>query len=84
MKITERDRERIRMTIRSAITFKIAFKNVEKLDKIINEYNENPIKYEQDHPDFDLEETKRIRQEFLDAFDDAFTKLREANTDAKH
>lgn len=75
MKITERDRERIRLTIRSAL----AFKNVERLDEIINEYNENPIKYEQDHPDFDLEETKRIRQEFLDAFDDAFTKLREAN-----
>ena len=54
------------------------------MDKIINEYNENPIKYEQDHPDFDLEETKRIRQEFLDAFDDAFTKLREADTNEQH
>lgn len=73
IEITERDKERIRLTAHSAI----AFKNVEKLDKIINEYNENPIKYEQDHPDFDLEETKRIRQEFLDAFDDAFIKLRE-------
>lgn len=80
MKITERDRERIRLTIHMAI----AFKNVERLDKIINEYNENPIKYEQDHPDFDLEETKRIRQEFLDAFDNAFTKLREATTDGQH
>lgn len=80
MKITERDRERIRLTIHMAI----AFKNAGRLDKIINEYNKNPIKYEQDHPDFDLEEIIRIRQEFLDAFDDAFTKLREANTDAKH
>jgi len=44
----------------------------------------NPIKYEQDHPDFDLEKTIRIRQEFLDAFDDAFTKLREVAADAKH
>lgn len=80
MKITDHDRERIRLTVHSAI----AFKNVERLDKIINEYNENPIKYEQDHPDFDLEETKRIRQEFLDAFDDAFTKLREASTNEQH
>lgn len=62
----------------------LAFKNAGRLDKIINEYNKNPIKYEQDHPDFDLEKTKRIRQEFLDAFDDAFTKLREAAADAKH
>lgn len=62
----------------------LAFRNAGRLDKIINEYNENPIKYEQDHPDFDLEETKRIRQEFLDAFDDAFTKLREADTNEQH
>ena len=62
----------------------LAFKNAGRLDKIINEYNKNPIQYEQDHPDFDLEETKRIRQEFLDALDDAFTKLREAATDEQH
>lgn len=74
------DRERIRLTVRVAL----AFRNAGRLDKIINEYNKNPIKYEQDHPDFDLEKTKRIRQEFLDAFDDAFTKLREATADAKH
>lgn len=74
------DRERVRLTVHMAIVFK----NAGRLDKIINEYNKNPIKYEQDHPDFDLEETKRIRQEFLDAFDDAFTKLREAAADAKH
>lgn len=80
IEITERERERIKLTIHSAI----AFKNAEKLDKIINEYNENPIKYEQDHPDFDLEETKRIRQEFLDAFDDASTKLREDTTNEQH
>lgn len=80
IEITERDKERIRLKAHSAI----AFKNVEELDKIINEYNENPIKYEQDHPDFDLEETKRIRQEFLDAFDDAFTKLREDTINEQH
>ena len=74
------DRERIRLTVRVAL----AFRNAGRLDKIINEYNENPIKYEQDHPDFDLEETKRIRQEFLDAFDDAFTKLRETDTNEQH
>lgn len=74
------DRERIRLTVRVAL----AFRNAGRLDKIINEYNENPIKYEQDHPDFDLEKTKRIRQEFLDAFDDAFTKLREADTNEQH
>ena len=74
------DKERIRLTFRMALSFN----NAGRLDKIINEYNKNPIKYEQDHPDFDLEEIIRIRQEFLDAFDDAFTKLREANTDAKH
>lgn len=56
IEITERDKERIRLKAHSAI----AFKNVEELDKIINEYNENPIKYEQDHPDFDLEETKEF------------------------
>lgn len=74
------DRERVRLTVHMAL----AFRNAGRLDKIINEYNENPIKYEQDHPDFDLEETKRIRQEFLDAFDDAFTKLREADTNEQH
>ena len=74
------DRERVRLTVHMAL----AFKNAGRLDKIINEYNKNPIKYEQDHPDFDLEETKRIRQEFLDALDDAFTKLREAATDEQH
>lgn len=78
IKIT--DKERVRLTFRMAL----AFKNAGRLDKIINEYNKNPIKYEQDHPDFDLEETIRIRQEFLDAFDDAFTKLREANTNGQH
>ena len=74
------DKERIRLTFRMAL----AFKNAGRLDKIINEYNKNPIKYEQDHPDFDLEETIRIRQEFLDAFDDASTKLREAYTNGQH
>ena len=74
------DRERVRLTVHMAL----AFRNAGRLDKIINEYNENPIKYEQDHPDFDLEKTKRIRQEFLDAFDDAFTKLREADTNEQH
>ena len=78
IKIT--NRERVRLTVHMAL----AFKNAGRLDKIINEYNKNPIQYEQDHPDFDLEKTKRIRQEFLDVFDDAFTKLREAAADAKH
>lgn len=78
IKIT--NRERIRLTVHMAI----AFKNAGRLDKIINEYNKNPIKYEQDHPDFDLEKTKRIRQEFLDVFDDAFTKLREVDTNEQH
>ena len=62
----------------------LAFKNAGRLDKIINEYNKNPIQYEQDHPDFDLEATKRILQDVLDALDDAFTKLREAATDEQH
>lgn len=78
IKIT--NRERIRLTVHMAI----AFKNAGRLDKIISEYNKNPIKYEQDHPDFDLEKTKRIRQEFLDVFDDAFTKLREVDTNEQH
>ncbi len=78
IKIT--NRERIKLTVHMVL----AFKNAGRLDKIINEYNKNPIKYEQDHPDFDLEKTKRIRQEFLDVFDDAFTKLREAAVDEQH
>lgn len=64
---------------RVALEIKImeAFNNARILEKEIYKYKEAPLKYEREHPDFDIDETLRLYQEFMDAFDQTFTQLQE-------
>lgn len=66
-------KERVELTIKS----NIAFHNAKKLNDQINEYNNNPLKYEEEHPDFKIDETKKLCQEFMDVFEEGFNKLKE-------
>lgn len=66
-------KERFEIVIKS----NIAFHNAKKLNDQINEYKKDPSKYEEEHPGFKIDEVERLCQEFMDAFDEGFTKLRE-------
>lgn len=54
-----------------------AFHHARELEKQLQEYKEAPLKYERAHPEFDIDETIRLYQEFMDEFDKTFTKLQE-------
>ena len=60
-----------------------AFHYARELEKQIQSYKEAPIKYEQSHPGFDIDETIRLYQEFMDEFDKTYTQLQEDYTDGK-
>ena len=54
-----------------------AFNNARKLEKQLQEYKSAPLIYESQHPDFDVDETIRLYQEFMDEFDKTFKQLQE-------
>lgn len=66
-------RERVQLGQRSLE----AFNNARKLEKQIQQYKEAPIIYETQHPGFDIDETIRLYQEFMDTFDKTFQQLQE-------
>lgn len=48
---------------------KESFQHAHELELQLEEYAKNKIRYERKHPEFDVDETTRLYQEFLDAFD---------------
>lgn len=66
-------KERVALEIKSME----AFNNARALEKEIYKYKEAPLKYECEHPGFDIDETLHLYQEFMDAFDQTYTQLQE-------
>lgn len=60
-----------------------SFHHARELEKQIQKYKESPMKYEHSHPGFDIDETIRLYQEFMDEFDKSFIKLQEDYTNGK-